>query len=109
MANRRNLLMDAPVNPAIMPGFKLIADDITVDDGAVVTIAFPAYTIFTVLAQTTGTGVATTKAVSNGVGTVTLTATGNGTISFVIFASVTETVDALDIGVSSTYSITPVS
>jgi hypothetical protein len=108
MANRRNKLMDAPVNPAIMPGFFLIADDVTVDDGAVVTITFPAKTIWTVMVQTTGTSVAKTKAVSSSIGTVTLTATGAGTISYIIFASVTETVADLDILTASTYAITPI-
>lgn len=106
MANRQNLVYD---NKIAVGGFTLIADTITVDDGAVVTITFPAYTIFVVMAQTTGTGVATTKAVnSQGMGTVTLTATGNGTISFIIIASANTTVADLDIGTASTYSITPV-
>src|SRR5574337_1243016 len=106
MANRRNLLFDAPVNPALMPGLMIMADDVTVDNGAVVTITFPAKTIWTVIAQTTGASVTKAKSVSNDVGTVTLTASGNGTISYIIIASVTETVADFDILTASTYSLT---
>lgn len=112
MANRRNLIFDNVVNPGIMPGMLIIADDVTVDDGAVVTITFPAKSIWSVMAQTTGTSVAKTKSVSTSgarsVGTVTFTATGAGTISYIIFASTTETVADLDIGTDATYSITPI-
>ena len=108
MANIRHMLMDTPVNPAIMPGFRLIAGEITADDGAVITIPFAAKTIFVVIAQTTGTGVAKTKSVSADIGTVTFTATGDGTISYIIMASVTETVDDLDIDTDSTYTLTPI-
>lgn len=107
MADRRNIMMDAPVNPAFMPGLILIVDEITADDSAVITYTFPAKTIFAVFAQTSGTSVAKTKDVTNNVGTVTVTLTGNGTVSLLIFASVTETVAGLDIGTDSTYSITP--
>ncbi len=108
MANRQNKVIEGLVNPAVIGGFTLIADDITVDNTAVVTITFPAYTIFTVMVQTTGTSVAKTKSVSGGIGTVTLTATGDGTISYIIVASKNTTVADLDIGTDATYSITPV-
>lgn len=112
MANRRNLIFDTVVNPGVMPGMLVIADDVTVDDGAVVTITFPAKSIWSVFAQTTGTSVTKAKSVSGSgaisTGTVTLTATGGGTISYIIFASVTETVADLDIGTDATYSITPI-
>ena len=71
-------------------------------------LTFPARSIWTVFVQTTATAVAKTKSVSNGVGTVTLTSTGAGTISYIIFASVTETVADLDILTASTYAITPI-
>lgn len=105
MANRANLVID---NKVSMGGLQIIADTITCDDGAVITITFPAYTIFTVIATTSGTSVATTKAVSNGIGTVTLTEAGNGTISYIIVASTNTTVADLDILTEATYSITPV-
>jgi hypothetical protein len=50
MANRRNLIMDAPVNPAIMSGLKIIADTATVtatDKDIVLT--FPAKTVLAVI------------------------------------------------------------
>jgi hypothetical protein len=106
MANRANLVVD---NKIAIGGYTFLADDITVDDGAVITITFPAKTIFTVMTQTTGTSVTKAKSIdSQGMGTVTLTAAGDGTISFIIVASANTTVDALDIGTDATYSITPV-
>jgi uncharacterized membrane protein len=107
MANRRNLIMDAPVHPAFLPGLFFIADEMTVDNASVVTVTFPAKGIWLVFAQTTGTSVAKTKDVTNNVGTVTFTATGNGTLSYLILASATETIAALDIGTDATYTITP--
>ncbi len=108
MPNRRNIMLDTPVNPGIMPGLLLIADDITVDDGAVVTITFPAKTIWCVMVQTTGSSVTKARSVSSEVGTVTLTANGDGTITYIIFASITETVADLDIAAAGTYAMTPV-
>ena len=107
MANRRNLIMDAPVHPAFLPGMFLIADEITADSAAVITVTFPAKGIWLVFAQTTGTSVAKTKDVTSNVGTVTFTLTGDGTVSFLIIASVTETIAALDIGTDATLSVTP--
>lgn len=107
MADRRMKIMDVPVNPAMMPGLVLLADSITGDDGAVITITFPAKHIFAVLATTTGTSVASAHSVSSGVGTITLTLTGNGTVDFIALASITETIGALDIGTEATYSLTP--
>ena len=91
MANRRNLIVDAPVNPAIMPGLFVIADDVTLTDTKTLTITFPAKWIWTVIAQTTGTSVTKTYSVTNSVATVTLLANGTGIISYLIIASVTET------------------
>ena len=108
MANRRNKQLDGPVNPAIIGGMIFISDEVTVDDGAVVTITFPAKTIFMVMVQTSGNAVGKSKSVSNGVGTVTLTAVGAGTIAYIITASVTEEVADLDIGAAATYTINPV-
>jgi hypothetical protein len=107
MADRRNKQLDGPINPAIMGGLIFISDTITADNGAVITITFPAKTIFTVIVQTTGTGVASTKSVSNGTGTVTFTLTGDGAVSFIITGSTVETVADLDILTEATYSITP--
>lgn len=107
MADRRNVMFYKPVGPSFLPGMILIMDEVTVDDGAVVTISFPAKTIQMVMAITSGTGVATAKSVTSNIGTVTLTATGNGTISYIIVASETETVDDLDILTEATYTITP--
>lgn len=110
MANRQNKVIEGLVNPAVIGGFDVIADQVTMDNAAVLTITFPAKTIFTVLVQTTGTSVAWTKDTSteDGVGVVTFTATGDGTISFIIMSSKNTTVAALDIGTDATYAMTPV-
>lgn len=110
MPNRQNKVIEGLVNPAVMGGFDLIMDQVTMDDGAVLTITWPAKTIFTVIVQTTGTSVAWTKDVSTttGIGVVTFTATGDGLISFIISSSKNTTVAALDIGTDATYAMTPV-
>jgi len=82
--------MDAPVNPAILPGLIMLADDITLTDTKTLTITFPAKWIWTVIAQTTATSVTKTWSVTNDVATVTLLAGGTGVISYLIIASVTE-------------------
>lgn len=106
MANRSNIVIDNKLN---MGGLTVIADDVTMDDGAVLTITFPAYTIFTVMVNYTGTSITKAKSVSSGLGTVTLTASGDGTVSFIIIASTNTTVSTpLDIGTDATYTLTPV-
>jgi len=101
MANRRSKVMDAPVNPAIMPGFVMIADTVTLTATKALTIVFPAYTIVAVVASSTADTdaekIVWTSAVSSNVGTVTFTATSAGAtnkFSYIILASVTETVAA---------------
>jgi len=107
MADRRNKIMDAPVNPAIMPGLILLADDVTLTDTKTLTITFPAKWIWTVLAQTTGTSVTKTYSVTNEVATVTLLANGTGLISYLIIASVTEVGAVNTLTVDTTH--TPIS
>jgi len=107
MANRQNKVVDGLVNPAAIGGLTVIADQIVIDDGAVVTITFPAYTIFTNICTYSGTAVAKTKAVSSGIGTVTYTATGDGTLDYVIVASTNTTVAAFDSS-DGTIAVTPV-
>jgi len=105
--------MDVPVNPAIMPGLILLADTITLTGTKVLTIPFPAKTVIAVLtsssADTDAEKVVWAASVSNDVATVTFTATSAGTnkFSYIIFATVTETIAAHVSTIDLT--ITPVS
>lgn len=111
--NRRNLIMDAPVNPAIMPGLKVIADTITAVKTESFTVVFPAKTIFAVVcsskADTDAEKVVWSASVTSNIATVTFTPSSAGTagaFSFIIIASVTETVAAKS--TSSGEVLTPV-
>lgn len=84
--------MDAPVNPAIMPGLVFIADSTDADSTAVVRVSFPAKTILTVLYNYSGTSVAVTRTISSDIATVTFTVTGDGILDYIIIATVTETI-----------------
>lgn len=101
MANRRSKVMDGPISPAIMPGFVMIADTVTLSATKVLTITFPAYSVIAVVASSTADTdaekIAWTSAVSSNVGTVTFTATSAGAsnkFSYIILATVTETIAA---------------
>jgi len=101
MANRRSKVMDVPVNPAIFPGLILVADTVTLTATKVLTVSFPAKTIISVVASSTADTdaelIAIASSVSNNVATVTFTATSAGAsnkFSYIILASVTETVAA---------------
>jgi hypothetical protein len=89
--------MDVPVNPAIMPGFKMIADTVVLTATKVLTISFPAKSIIAVVASSTADTdaekIVWTSAVSGNVGTVTFTATSAGAsnkFGYIILATVTE-------------------
>lgn len=93
--------MDTPVNPAIFPGLIMIADTITAVKTESFTVVFPAKTIMAVLcsskADTDAEKVVWSASVSNNVATVTFTPSSAGTagaFSFMIIASVTETIPA---------------
>ena len=88
----RSLIMDAPVNPAIMPGLMVIAHSTAISNAAVLTVSFPAKTVLTVLYNYTGTSVAVTRTIANNIATVTFTPTGDGTLDYLIVGSVTEVI-----------------
>lgn len=101
MANRRSKVMAEPVGPSFIPGFAMYADTVTLTATKVLTVTFPAKTIIAVVASssadTDAEKIAWTSAVSGNVGTVTFTATSAGAsnkFSYIILASVTETVAA---------------
>ena len=94
--------MDVPVNPAIMPGLIFLADTVTGIKTETHSVIFPAKTIIAVVASTkTDTDaekLTTAWSVTNNVATVTFTPTSAGTalaFSYIIIASVTETIAAL--------------
>lgn len=98
---RRNKIMDAPVNPAIFPGLIMIADTITAVKTESFTVVFPAKSILAVVcsskADTDAEKVVWEASVTNNVATVTFTPSSAGTagaFSFIIVATVTETIPA---------------
>lgn len=111
--NRRNKVLDCPVNPAIFPGLILIADTITAVKTESFTVVFPCKTILAVVcsskADTDAEKVVWDASVTAEIGTVTFTPASAGTagaFSFIIIASVTETVAAKS--TSSGEVITPI-
>ena len=113
MANRRNIVLDAPVNPAIMPGLVIMADTVTLTATKVLTMAFPAKTLVAVIAASTADTdaekIVWAGSVSSNVATVTFTATSAGAtnkFSYIILSTMTETIAASAITDDTT--ITPV-
>jgi hypothetical protein len=101
MANRRSKVIAEPVGPSFLPGLALYADTATLPTTKVLTISFPAKTVIAVVASssadTDAEKIAWTSSVTGNVGTVTFTATTAGAsnkFSYIILASVTETVAA---------------
>lgn len=98
---RRSILMEGPVNPAIMSGLCLIVDTFTFTaDSKALTYTFPAKTINGVFASPSA-GVDTEKvvwtaSVSNDLGTVTFTSStaSSNTFSIMIWYTKTETIDS---------------
>lgn len=101
MANRRSKVLAEPVGPSFIPGFAVYADTVTLTATKVLTVTFPAKTIIAVVASssadTDAEKIVWAASVSSNVGTVTFTATSAGAsnvFSYIILASVTETVAA---------------
>lgn len=101
MANRRSKVMAEPVGPSFLPGFALYADTVTLTATKVLTLTFPAKTVVAVLvsstADTDAEKIAWAASVTGNTATVTFTATSAGAsnkFSYIILASVTETIAA---------------
>ena len=101
MANRRSKVIDAVVNPTIMPGLTMVADTVTLTATKVLTVSFPAKSVVAVLASSTADTdaekIVWAASVSNDVATVTFTATSAGAsnkFSYIILATPTETITA---------------
>jgi len=90
MVQTRSLIMDAPVNPAILSGLTMISRSVAISNAAVLTVTFPAKTIISVVNNYSGTSMAVTRSITNDMATVTFTPTGDGTLDYIILASVTE-------------------
>ena len=110
-ANRRSLVMDAPVHPAILPGLVVIVDTVTLSDTIVLTVTFPAKTILGVFVtnhsgnEITAEGIAIADSVTSNVATVTFTCAKSGStinFSYQIWASMTETIAANTITATTT-------
>jgi len=109
MADRRSKIINAIVNPAVMPGLFMIADTVTLTKGKVLTVNFPAKSVISVIASssadTDAEKIVWTSAVSNETATVTFTATSAGAsnkFSYMILASIVETIPANTITANTT-------
>ena len=89
---RRSIVKD---NALWFPGMSIIADSITLDNAAVLSVTFPAKTVLAVIAQshldTDATKVVTAWTITNGVATVTFTKATTGAFSYIILYTITET------------------
>ena len=101
MANRRSKVIAEPIGPSFLPGLAVYADTVTLTATKVLTVTFPAKTIIAVVASSTADTdaelIAWAGSVSHNTATVTFTATSAGAsnkFSYIIIASVTETVAA---------------
>ena len=107
MAEHRTKVMDAPVNPAFLPGLIIIAGSVTLDNTKTATITFPAYGVWTAIGTMGAVAVAVTKSVTSNIGTVVFTAAADGTLEYIIIGSVTETYIVPDAGTDD-IAITPI-
>lgn len=107
MANHRTKVMDAPVNPAMLPGLIIVAGSVTLDDTKTATITFPAKGVWTAIGTMGAAAVAVSKSVTSNLASVVFTAAANGTLEYIIIASVTETYTVPDAGTSD-IAITPI-
>ena len=113
MANRRNKIVDAIVNPAAMPGLSIIADTVTVTgNDKDLTITFPCKSIIGVFVSPQvgadeSETVTWSATVTNDVASVVLTSiTGSAVVaSYMILYTMTETLTAN--GISGDATQTP--
>lgn len=101
MANRRSKLINSIVNPAVMPGFAMYADTVTLTATKALTVTFPAKTVIAVVASSTADTdaekIVWSASVTNDTATVVFTATSAGAsnkFSYIILATVIETIAA---------------
>lgn len=99
MANRRSKVIAEPLGPSFLPGLAVYADTITLTATKVLTLTFPAKTVIAVIASsgadTDAESIAWASSVTKNVATITFTATSAGAsnkFSYIIIASVTETI-----------------
>lgn len=99
MANRRSKVVDGIVNPAVLGGFTIIADTVTLTATKALTVSFPAKTVVAVLASSTADTdaekIVWSSSITAGVASVVFTATSAGAsnkFSYLIIATPTETI-----------------
>lgn len=113
MANRRVKIVDAVVNPAVLPGLSILADTVTVTStGKYVEVSFPCKAIWAVLTSADldvdAEKVVVTRTLSNNVATVRFTATtaSSNTFSYVIIYTMTENAETtLSASDDTTYTV----
>lgn len=89
--NDRSKVIDAIVNPSILPGFTLVSGTVAVTNANVVTVAFPARGIFFAISITGTTVAAGVVTVTAGTASVAFTAGATGNMNYLIIGSTTET------------------
>jgi len=99
MATKRRMnIADTPVGPSFLPGLQIFANTVTAGNGEAHTVVFPAKTVLAVITQsaldTDADKVVYTSSISGSTATVSFTKTGAGAFSYIIIASVTETIAA---------------
>ena len=101
MAERRNKIIDAIVNPAVMPGLIMVADTVTGVKTESHTVVFPAKSIISLVvsqqADTDAEKLVYSHSVTANVATLTFTPTSAGTaaaFSYICLATITETIPA---------------
>lgn len=101
MADRRSMVMEGPVNPGVMPAFRMIADTVTLTATKALTVSFPAKTVVAVLTSSTADTdaelITWSSSVTNDLASVVFTATSAGAsnkFSYLIIATMSETIAA---------------
>jgi len=100
MATYRTKVIDAIVNPNVLPGFTMIAGKITLDNTKTATITFPARGVFLAIGTLGTAAVAGEVTITNNSASVVFTAGADGTLNYFIIASVTEEFTVPDAGTS---------
>jgi len=89
--NVRCKLIDAVINPNILPGFTLIAGRISATATKVETVAFPAYGVFLAIAIQDTHAILGAVTMTSNTASVAFTAVATAELDYFIIASVTET------------------
>jgi len=89
--NDRSKVIDAIVNPNVLPGFTMIAGRIDATATKVATVSFPARGVFLAIGIQDTHAILGAVTVTGGVTTVAFTAVATAELDYFIIASATET------------------